>query len=192
LQAIVSRREYALCLNDRPPSGTAGAFIDAITADDFSGGVSAAEILKGHRLAGARYGVLAGPRSDQRNAQRVSGFLSAVPEAKVVYADTWYKDAGRERVGELLAEDPVCIFAANDRLAESVIEHCQDSKRSRPLLVGFDNAPVSETLCLTTIGIPWQSVVAEAVKLTKSRLAGSLQPARAVTLAHETVLRLTA
>ena len=45
-QAAAARRAFALCLNDQPPSGLAGSFVDAITTDDFSGGACAAELLK--------------------------------------------------------------------------------------------------------------------------------------------------
>ena len=64
-------------------------------------------------------------------------------------------------------------------------------RRPLPALVGFDNAPIAERLRLTTIGIPWGSMVAEAVKIVATRLAGGTDAARLGSLAHEPVQRLT-
>jgi len=58
--------------------------------------------------------------------------------------------------------------------------------------VGFDNAPVAERLRLTTIGIPWATMVTQAVSVIAERLQGSTGSARLICLAHEPVMRLTA
>jgi DNA-binding LacI/PurR family transcriptional regulator len=84
------------------------------------------------------------------------------------------------------------VFACNDRLAEALIVHCRRQRRPLPPLVGFDNAPVAEHLRLTTIGIPWHTMVTQAVALAVARLAGGTEPARLICLAHEPILRLTA
>ena len=46
VQQILGAKNYALLLNDRPPPGLEGAFMDAVTTDDFSAGVCAARALK--------------------------------------------------------------------------------------------------------------------------------------------------
>jgi hypothetical protein len=190
--AAASARKFALCLNDQPPFGLGGGYIDAVTTDDFSGGACAAELLKNRTGRKRGFAVLGGPETDRRSQQRIAGFHAHAPDARVVCAKSWFVDDGLTQAATLLDGEPVGVFACNDRLAEALITFCRRSRRTLPPLVGFDNAPVAEYLRLTTIGIPWQTMVAHAVSLATARLQGSTEPARLVGLAHEPVLRLTA
>ena len=45
-------------------------------------------------------------------------------------------------------------------------------KLALPPLVGFDDAPIAETLNLTTIAIPWDELIDGVVRVVKRRLAG--------------------
>jgi len=190
--AAAAARTFALCLNDHPPVGLGGGYIDAVTTDDFSGGACAAELLKSRTGRKRGFAVLGGPENDRRSQQRIAGFRAHAPDVRVVCAQSWFVDDGLARAAELLDDKPVGVFACNDRLAEALITFCRRHKRELPSLVGFDNAPVAEYLRLTTIGIPWQTLVTHAVGLAIARLQGSTEPARLVGLAHEPVLRLTA
>ena len=192
VQAAAAARTFALCLNDRPPVGLGGTYIDAVTTDDFSGGACAAELLKERTGRAEGFAVLGGPADDPRSAQRVAGFRAHAGVAKAVSAASWYREAGAEKAAEIIAARPAGIFACNDRLAEAVIAFCAATGKPRPPLVGFDNAPVAERLRLTTIGIPWATMVAEAVKVIGERLRGGTGSARLISLAHEPVMRLTA
>ncbi|MSU48800.1 MAG: GntR family transcriptional regulator [Opitutus sp.] len=192
VQTAASARKFALSLNDRPPFGLGGTYIDAVTTDDFSGGACAAELLKERTGRADGFAVLGGPADDPRSVQRVAGFRAHVGVAKVVCATSWYVEAGRDKAAAILAGKPAGIFACNDRLAEAVMAHCAAAKRPLPPLVGFDNAPVAERLRLTTIGIPWGTMVSEAVQLIAARLRGSTDPARLISLAHEPIHRLSA
>jgi len=192
IRAAATAREFALCLNDRPPVGLGGTYVDAVTTDDFSGGACAAELLKERTGRAAGFAVLAGPADDARSVQRVAGFRAHAGVVKVVSAASWFAEAGGAKAAEILAVRPTGIFACNDRLAEAVIAYCAEHAVPRPPLVGFDNAPVAERLRLTTIGIPWATMVAQAVSVIAERLQGSTGSARLISLAHEPVMRLTA
>ena len=192
MTAAAERRSFALCLNDRPPFGLGGSYIDAVTTDDFSGGACAAELLKSRTGRNGGFAVLGGPESDLRSQQRIAGFRAHLPDARIICADSWFVEAGLARAPEILKDQPAGIFACNDRLAEALLVYCRKQRRPAPPLVGFDNAPVAERLRLTTIGIPWQTMVAQAVALAAARLAGGTEPARLISLAHEPILRLSA
>ena len=113
-------------------------------------------------------------------------------DARVICAESWFVEAGLTHAPDVLNGQPCGIFACNDRLAEALLTYGRKHHRPIPPLVGFDNAPVAERLRLTTIGIPWQTMVAEAVTLTLARLGGGTDAARLICLAHEPILRLTA
>lgn len=190
--AAADARTFALSLNDRPPMGLGGTYVDAVTTDDFSGGACAAELLKERTGRRDGFAVLGGPADDARCVARIAGFRAHAGVARVVCAGSWYVEAGLECAAEILARRPSGIFACNDRLAEAVLAYCARESMARPPLVGFDNAPVAERLRLTTIGIPWATMVAQAVHVIGERLRGGTGSARHVSVAHEPVMRLTA
>jgi len=191
VETAVTARRFALCLNDRPPTGIGGGYVDAVTTDDFSGGACAAELLKERTGRSDGFAILGGPASDPRSIQRIAGFRAHTEGARLFSADSWFVEGGRNCAAALLAEKPSGIFACNDRLAEAVLTFCRLHRQPLPPLIGFDNAPIAERLRLTTIGIPWGSMVTETVKIVTTRLAGGTDAARLVSLAHEPVLRLT-
>lgn len=190
--AAANARRFALCLNDRPPIGLGGTYVDAVTTDDFSGGACAAELLKERTKHRGGFAVLGGPPDDVRSLQRIAGFRAHSADAKVITAGSWYVEAGLAKAPQVLATKPRGIFACNDRLAEAVMSFCATRNLPRPPLVGFDNAPVAERLRLTTIGIPWITMVEQAVHVIAARLQGSTGSARLISLAHEPVMRFTA
>ena len=65
------------------------------------------------------------------------------------------------------------------------------SRCAVPPLIGFDNAPIAERLGLTTIGIPWENMVNQAVQLIAARCQGDTTHAKILTLPHEPVIRFT-
>lgn len=192
VQEAARARKFALCLNDNPPPGLSGGFVDAITTDDFSGGACAAELLKARTGTTTGLTAIAGPAADLRSQKRIAGFLSHAENARVEWAESWYVEAGRPCAATALTLSPAGIFACNDRLAQAVIEVCREQGRNPPHLVGFDDAPVAERLGLTTVGIPWSALIEQAVELITRRLEGTRAPAKLVCLSHEPVLRLTA
>jgi DNA-binding transcriptional regulator YhcF (GntR family) len=192
VQRSAAERKFVLCLNDRPPSGLDGRYVDAVTTDDYSGGACAADLLRARVGSPRGFAVLGGPEEDHRSAQRIAGFKAHAADATVLCAPSWFVEAGRTMAKRLLARKPAGIFACNDRLAEALIVHARLAGCALPPLVGFDNAPVAERLGLTTVGIPWTAMVEHAMELVTARLNGETELARLVSLAHEPVLRLTA
>ena len=172
VDAAIRQRRFALVLNDRPPAGLGATLIDSVSVDDYSGGAHAAQFLMRRNPRPRRVVVLAGPRNDPRSAARVSGFLS-VAQATVFHSRTWFYDAGLSVADKVLASRPQGIFCCNDRLAQAVLRRSADRGIPRPLIIGFDDAPIAQWLNLTTIAIPWEELVAAAVGAVKRR---QLQP----------------
>jgi len=181
---------YGLLLNDRVPRGLSSLHMDTITIDDFLGGVLAAEIIGAKVDAKARCVVFAGPRDDGRSQARVCGFRERWA-ARVVHAPTWYLDDAAGAAARCLKQRPAAIFACNDRLAQAVMIQYEASGIERPLLIGFDDAPIAESLHLSSIAIPWKAMVDAAVKIARRRVAGDATPAADVILRPHPVIRLT-
>jgi DNA-binding LacI/PurR family transcriptional regulator len=191
LKSVRESRRYALLLNDRPAPGLLASLIDAVTTDDFSAGVCAAEVFLERIPRGKCFAVVGGPRDDERSTNRVNGFLRIGPGAKVFYAGGWHVEDVTGIAAKVLAARPEGIFCANDRLAQGILEYCRQQDITAPPLIGHDNAPIAEELHLTTIETPWDEMVGAAVDLARKRLAGYSGPARQIFLAQRPVLRLT-
>jgi hypothetical protein len=164
----------ALLLNDRPAPGFPSVHIDSLSVDDYSGGVCAAQLLvRRMHLPPAEHEtvILAGPKGDARSNQRAAGFLSHLP-AQVVTCPTWYLEDALAVAPRVLAKRPRAVFCCNDRLAQGLVQAARAAGAAAPAVVGFDDAPVAETLNLTTIAIPWAPLLVAAVGLVKRRLAG--------------------
>ena len=161
----------AVLINDRPAVGMESLFIDSVSTDDFSGGACAAQLLQSHTSARRGFAVVAGPEGDERSARRVAGFLS-VQKAAVVSANGWYFDQAILVAEQAVARGTRGIFCCGDQLAAAVVRWCDEQGRARPQVVGFDDAPVAETLNLTTIGIPWEELAAGVAQVVKRRLSG--------------------
>jgi DNA-binding LacI/PurR family transcriptional regulator len=136
--------------------------------------------------------VVAGPRRDERSRRRVEGFLSRQPHARVVTAGGWYVEDAARVAPVVSAARPDGVFCVNDRLAEALLSHHRARGTTPPAIVGHDNAPVAESLHLTTIETPWDEMTDAAVSIIRARLAGHSGPARHIILAQRPVYRLTA
>lgn len=191
LESVRKSRRYALLLNDRPAPGLLASLIDAVTTDDVSAGVCAAEVFMERIPRGKRFAVVGGPRDDERSTNRVNGFLRVVSRAKVFYAGGWHVEEVAGIAGKVLAAKPDGIFCANDRLAQGILEYCRQQDMPVPPLIGHDNAPVAEELHLTTIETPWDEMVRAAVEVVRRRLDAYSGPARQIFLAQRPVFRLT-
>lgn len=182
LRQLLRRGGSALLVNDAPPHGLAASGIDSAGVDDFMGGAMAGDLLR-ERLGGrASVAFLGGPAGDRRSTERERGFVAKWPDAMICRAGGWYVEDGKRIAPQLLAKRPDGIFAANDRLAEAVWRVARAAGGSVPALVGFDNAPVAEELGLTTVAIPWESLVTAIVQLAMERCAGGRSLARRILL----------
>jgi hypothetical protein len=178
LRAVARAQSAALLLNDRPPPGLHSLRIDSVSADDYSGGVCAAQLLLTrlpNRPAPADALIFSGPPADARSNQRIAGFRSLLP-ANVIPAASWYLEDAIAQAPRVLAQRPRAVFCCNDRLAQALIQTARAAGLSPPAVVGFDDAPIAEHLNLTTIAIPWAPLLAAAVSLIKRRLANAAEP----------------
>ena len=119
--------------------------------------------------------------ADRPAAVTASGSVAvAGPSARVARAGRLWVEGVHdaelvERVwGDDLRVEGVVVERLDgiDQLAAAVIRWCRDQKRPQPPIVGFDDAPVAESLNLTTIAIPWDELVEGVVRVLKRRLAG--------------------
>ncbi|MES2462731.1 MAG: substrate-binding domain-containing protein [Armatimonadota bacterium] len=167
----------ALLLNERPAPGLSATFLDSVSMDDYFGGVCAAQYLR-QRSKGNGFAVLTGPADDPRSRDREAGFRSVIPSAALVCAGGWFREDGLRVAGEAIHWGESGLFCCNDRLAEAVLSWCGAYRLPCPPLIGFDNAPVSETLNLTTIAIPWDELISDAAAVIRQRLSGDTSAAR--------------
>ena len=171
LAACARQNVSVVLVNDRPRVGLDALFVDSVSTDDFAGGVCAAQLLQARTGARKGFAVLGGPADDPRSRQRVAGFLS-MAAGQVVEAQSWFFEAGYASAALVVPHAAAGLFCANDQLAAAVIRWCRDQGHRQPPIVGFDDAPVAESLNLTTIAIPWDELVEGVVRVLKRRLAG--------------------
>lgn len=190
LAACLAAKKAALLLNERPAPGLSASFLDSVSIDDFSGGAGAAQLLL-RELGGVGQDtiILGGPLDDPRSQARCGGFLSIVSGAPIVAAGSWFFEDGYRVAPQIWQKSPRGLFCVNDRLAESVIQWCRDNGKIAPPMVGFDDAPVAESLGLTTMAIPWDEFIFEAAELVKKRVNGDAGAARQVILTPRPVVR---
>ena len=169
--ACCRRRQPTVLINDRPPPGMRSLSVDSVSVDDYSGGSAAAELLL-QRTGGDRFAVVVGPAHDRRSQQRTAGFL-AVCKSRLIVADGWEASRGVKIAKRVLRGKFEGIFCVNDSLARGVLQWADENNITCPPIVGFDDAPIAETLNLTTLAIPWDELVSAAVALARARLGGS-------------------
>jgi DNA-binding LacI/PurR family transcriptional regulator len=185
------RHRYALFLNNRPPHGLAASYIDSVSIDDFSTGVCAAQVLADKLPASNKLVVVSGPPDDERSRSRMAGFRSLFQRSDEVIAGGWGYEDGLRVAQQVLDLSPAAVFCVNDRLATALLFYCKKHHLHRPIVIGHDNAPYAEEWNLTSIDIPQDRMVLEAMPIIKSRLEGDTHPARQIILSHRPVYRLT-
>jgi DNA-binding transcriptional regulator YhcF (GntR family) len=179
---------FSLVLHDKPPAGIGSLFTDSISVDDFSGGIAAGQILS--RYSPRRPVAIGGPAADARSQSRIEGFRQIFPSAQVIEAGTWFFRSAVENIEAPLSSLRAdALFCCSDRLAQATLICYQKLKIPAPAVIGFDNAPVAETLGLSTIGIPWEEVARSATAVIKRRLDGRTDHASAIVLPPVPVLR---
>jgi DNA-binding transcriptional regulator YhcF (GntR family) len=179
---------FSLVLHDKPPAGIGSLFTDSISVDDFSGGITAGQILS--RYSPRRPVVVGGPVADGRSQSRIDGFRQIFPSAQVLEAGTWFfRSAVQNIAAPLSSLRADALFCCSDRLAQATLICYQKLKIPAPIVIGFDNAPVAETLSLSTIGIPWEEVARAAAAVIMKRLGGQTDHASAVVLPPVPVIR---
>ncbi len=161
----------AVLINDRPRGGLQSLFIDSVSTDDFLGGACAGELMRAQSRSRRGVAILAASHDDGRSRLRVEGFQSVL-NAAVIHARNWFYDDGYAVAPQVVATGTAGIFCCNDQLASAVVRWCQEQGRAVPPLIGFDDAPVAESLNFTTIAIPWEELVDGVTQVVRRRLAG--------------------
>jgi DNA-binding transcriptional regulator YhcF (GntR family) len=188
LNDLAANSRFSLVLHEKPPPGLGSLFTDSISVDDFSGGIVAGQIISRYSPQGPT--VIGGPATDVRSQNRINGFRQIFPEARVIETGTWFfRSAVRNLAAPLRALRPDALFCCSDRLAEAALVCYEVSKTTPPLVIGFDNAPIAETLGLSTIGIPWEEIARTASSVIKKRLEGSTDHAIAIVIPPVPVMR---
>jgi DNA-binding transcriptional regulator YhcF (GntR family) len=174
LATMAGDRNYGLLLDDAPPPGLEGHYLHSLAADDYAGGVSAAQLLlrAGAESAVGEYVILAGPEGEAKTAARVAGFRSVIPGSPVVYAGSWFGQAGYAQGKEICRSPLRGVFCCNDLLASGLIRFFSEREFPCPPIIGFDNDPIAEDLELATLEIPEQKMVEEAIQVIRQRLRG--------------------
>jgi DNA-binding LacI/PurR family transcriptional regulator len=107
-----------------------------------------------------------------------------------MHAGGWFVEHGLAHANEVLSRRPDGVFCCNDRLAEALIRSLPPLEAvSRPMIIGFDDAPIAAALQLNTIAIPWDELVSAAVKMIKTRLSGDRSAAIHQVVAPQPVRR---
>lgn len=163
-------------VNDTPPLGNALQHIDGVATDNVAGGALAANLLGRFVQDKTRLVILAGPHDDHRAMDRVAGFRSQL-DASVVWADSWHSQEGLAVAREVMSAKPTGIFTCGDRLAEGLATYCTRTGLALPPIVGFDDAPIAQTIGLTTIAIPWREIAQGVRQIVTDRLRGSTSAA---------------
>lgn len=171
VERCLRARRQAVLINDRPRGGLEALLIDSVSTDDFLGGACAGELLRSQPKSRGGFAVLAGNIDDPRSRQRVEGFLSVV-SARVIHAASWFYQDGFVVAPQVIKHGPAGIFCCNDQLASAVVQWCREHDQKLPPLVGFDDAPIAESLNITTIAIPWEELVDGVAQLARRRMGG--------------------
>ena len=179
-----------------------GLRADAAVADNVAGGRAAAQVLleAGH----TRIGALFGPQDTSTGRDREKGFREGLKEAgrtlldsRVVHGEFDFT-FGREALPLLLKGryPATAIFCANDIIAIGALNTARQLGVSVPsdiALIGFDDLDQASwpVFDLTTIRIPFETLVRSAVVRILQRLSGDTSPPRVEVHAVTPVLRGT-
>jgi DNA-binding LacI/PurR family transcriptional regulator len=106
-----------------------------------------------------------------------------------VTSQSWFFEDGFQVAAAVVEQGRDGIFCCNDRLAQAVLRWCDEHGVATPPLVGFDDAPIAETLNLTTIALPWDEMISAAADIIKRRLAGAGGAARQLIFTPRPVIR---
>lgn len=189
VHSLARKQRRCLVLHDLPPPGIASLFVDAVSVDNFSGGMSAGQILA--RFSPKQPVVITGPLTDVRSALRTKGFQHIFPGARLIELSSWFSESAQQNILPKVRRWKFdSLFCCSDRLAQATIGCYALLKRPTPPLISFDNTPLAEQLRVSAIGIPWERLCKEAANIVRLRLAGHEEAASCQILPPQPVLRV--
>jgi DNA-binding LacI/PurR family transcriptional regulator len=187
---------HVVCI-DRQPLDWNG---DIVTVANEEGGYRAGRFLvqMGHRCIG----IAAGPQHLVNAAQRLSGFLRALREAKIPIGAEYIQESAFDRAGGHVSAQrllqllpcPTAIFAANDLIALGVLSAVREFKLNCPRdvsVISFDALDLTEFTdpALTAIYQPGYQLGCTAAQLLIERITGMHRPAQKIVLKTELRIR---
>lgn len=176
--------------------------VDTVVADDFVGGMMAAQHLAqlGHR----RLAVLSENLKVSSSRERIRGFKQGLADAGLAFEESdvvicEYKiDEGKRGASELLRrggeERPTAIFCCNDQLAIGALQAAKESGVRVPeelSIVGFDNTILATVTDppLTTVAQPMEQMGKLAFNLVIESLNNKDSVKQRIVLRPELVVR---
>ncbi|MFC6081267.1 LacI family DNA-binding transcriptional regulator [Sphaerisporangium aureirubrum] len=173
--------------------------VDAVTVDNRTGGLSAAESL--FAAGFTRVACITGPSSVETAQLRMEGWRQASRDRHgaggdelLRYAD-YRVDGGRASMAELLAlpEPPDAAFVANNLMAAGALDALHDAGLTPPEfgLAVFGDLPFAafERQGIRVVDLPARGLGEAAAALLLDRIAGDDGPARTVVLRTERISR---
>ncbi len=182
--SLYTESEFPIISIDREIPG-----VPSVTADNYSGGVLAAEALF---RAGSRHPMILTTEVPEYMAmfQRQRGFLDACDKhgmqaELVTLMDAGFGEAETERIKAALAGERAIdgVFALGDMIAAGYLHMVlQDAALShlRLPLVGFDGLDISRLFAFSTIAQPIREMGERAVELLIRRINGERVPEQLV------------
>ena len=177
---------------DRIPSRWRG---DAVTSAHEEGAYTATKYLI--KLGHKRIATITGPLSGTSAAERLSGFIRAMKEARLAILPGYIQEAhfdkasGHEKTNALLhlRTRPTAIFAANDLIAFGALAAIRQAGLVCPTdisVIGFDNLDVGDTSpSLSTVDQFVYDLGSKAVQIIVDRVAGDKSSAKRVRMPTE-------
>ncbi len=176
------------------------ADVPYVTGDDYQGAYLMTErlILMGHW----RIAFLKGPRKHRTSLDRLYGYKAAlemyrIPFTEDLVVDSLYNfDGGYNAIRVLMAQEqpPTAIFSGSDQAAIGALYGLRELKIDVPgqvSIAGFDNLPLSNQVWpgLSTVDYPVETIVARAITMLMSILAGDAPESKQVVLPCQLVMR---
>lgn len=168
--------------------GTGAPELRTVDVDNRGGAAALATQLLA--LGYEDFAVLAGPEELVTVRDRVDGFRSVVPSARLVHAE-FTRAGGHRAMSELLAAGdlPECVFAVSDVMAIGAMAALREAgitPGTEVAVAGFDDIPLvaDVTPALTSVALPLADIGARALELALAD-----DPSPAVPVAAEVRLR---
>ncbi|MFW5713556.1 MAG: LacI family DNA-binding transcriptional regulator [Brevefilum sp.] len=176
------------------------ADVPYVTGDDYQGAYLMTErlILMGHW----RIAFLKGPRNHRTSLDRLYGYKAAlemyrIPFDEQLVGDSLYNFDGGYNAARILMDldqPPTAIFGGSDQAAIGALYALRELKVEIPKQVsvaGFDNLPQSNQVWpgLSTVEHPVEMIVARAIEMLTTILAGKEPISKQIVLPCQLVMR---
>ncbi|RDV45238.1 LacI family transcriptional regulator [Leifsonia sp. ku-ls] len=149
--------------------GSGAPGLRSVAVDNHGGAAELARSLRG--LGYSDFAVLAGPEELVTVRDRVDGFRSVVPDARIQHAE-FSRAGGHRAMSELLAagDRPECVFAVSDVMAIGAMAALREAGIAPGVgvaVAGFDDIPLvaDVTPALTSVALPLADIGARALEL---------------------------